>query len=229
MIVCADDEKLAADQTREYFNASFLIGPTAAMESVYRKRRLVIFGEYVPLARWLPFLRWFTPVDVGYTPGTESVQFQTRNPPAKLSVLICFEDVFAQEARQHVQADTDFLVNLTNDGWFGDGAEQWQQAASSVFRAVENGLPMVRCTNNGLTCWIDARGRLRQILGESGNGSVYAEGFMIADIPLRSRGESSRTFYSLHGDWFGWACVGISVILCAMVKTKIKATRKRES
>ena len=86
-----------------------------------------------------------------------------RNPAGQFSVLICFEDMFAQEGRAHVGPDTDFLVNLTDDGWFGRAAEQWQQAASGIFRAVENGVPLLRCTNDGLTCWADAQGRVRQI------------------------------------------------------------------
>ena len=49
--------------------------------------------------------------------------------------------------------DTDFLLNLTNNGWFGESAAQWQHATSALFRAVENGVPLVRCTNNGLTKW----------------------------------------------------------------------------
>ena len=58
MIVSADAEKMGGEGTRKYFNASFLLGPNAAAESVYHKRRLVIFGEYVPLVKWLPFLKW---------------------------------------------------------------------------------------------------------------------------------------------------------------------------
>ncbi len=216
MVVCADDQKISPDGTSEYFNAGFLIGPTAATEGICHKRRLVIFGEYVPLAKWLPFLNWVTPVDTGYAPGTESVQFQMEHPSVKLSVLICFEDIFAQEAREHVKPDTDFLVNLTNDGWFGESAEQWQQAASAIFRAVENGVPLVRCTNNGLTCWIDAHGRLRKILTAT-DGSVYGEGFMIADVPLRSSGELNQTFYNRHGDWFAWTCCAITAMLVVAV------------
>jgi apolipoprotein N-acyltransferase len=104
-----------------------------------------------------------------------------------------------------VQDDTDFLVNLTNDGWFGEGAAQWQQAAAAVFRAVENGVPLVRCCNNGLTCWADATGRLREIFKDA-TGSVYGAGFMTIEIPVG--GKREPTFYNRHGDWFGWSCVG---------------------
>ena len=72
-------------------------------------------------------------------------------------MLICFEDIFPHLAREYAEDDTDFLVNLTNNGWFGEGAAQWQHAAGALFRAVENGLPLIRCSNNGLTCWVDSR------------------------------------------------------------------------
>ena len=107
---------------------------------------------------------------------------------------------------------TDFLVNLTNDGWFGEGAAQWQHAAAAVFRAVENGVPLLRCSNNGLTCWVDEHGRIRQLLRTEG-GSVYGAGVMRAEIPIRAAAEKhAPTFYRTHGDWFGWACVVITVI-----------------
>ena len=211
LLVCADDEEVSARGESEDFNSSMLISPQGRIEGVYHKRRLVIFGEYVPA--WLGFLKWMTPIDGAFTPGTEPIQFKMKHPDAQISVLICFEDAFPEEAREHVTPDTDFLVNLTNDGWFGDGAAPWQHAANAVFRAVENGVPLVRCTNNGLTCWADAQGRLRRIFEVSGN--VYGAGFMTANIPLRLGGDRSRTFYNRHGDWFGWSCCGLSAGLCA--------------
>jgi apolipoprotein N-acyltransferase len=210
VLATADLAEPSGTGALEYFNGSILIDPKGALAGVYHKRRLVIFGEYVPW--WLSFLKWVTPIDGGFTPGTDPVQFAMKNPDARFSPLICFEDSFADEARRHVTADTGFLVNLSNDGWFGNGAAPWQQAAGAVFRAVENGLPLVRCTNNGLTCWIDAQGRMREIFSVAGN--VYDSGFLCAQIPLRAGGERGRTFYNLHGDWFAWICCGISLILC---------------
>ena len=125
--------------------------------------------------------------------------------------LICFEDMFPQTARSSVQGDTDFLVNLTNDGWFGEGAEQWQQAAAGIFRAVENGVPLVRCCNNGVTCWIDAHGRVQEIFKDK-VGGIYGVGAMTFGLPLPDE-KPAPTFYNRHGDWFGWGCVGITVIL----------------
>jgi apolipoprotein N-acyltransferase len=101
----------------------------------------------------------------------------------------------------------DVLVNLTNNGWFGASSAQWQHAAAGVFRAVENGVPLVRATNNGLTCWVDATGRIRQWLGQK-SGDVYGSGFLTVNVPLSPDGRP-RTFYNRHGDVFGWSCAGV--------------------
>ena len=213
LIVGADDMALGPDgKPREFYNSSFLLNPEGKLVDGYKKRNLVIFGEYIPLVRWVPFMKWFTPIPGGFTPGERATFFELGDLKVKTSPLICFEDMFPQLARDCAAGDTDFLVNMTNDGWFGESAEPWQHAAGAVFRAVENDRPLLRCTNTGLTCWIDAQGRLREIFRDS-RGSVYGPGFMTAEIPLLTPGEGhSRTFYNLHGDWFGWACVGITAL-----------------
>ncbi len=215
MIIGADDAEATPTETN-FYSASFLINPDGTLENNYRKRGLVIFGEYIPLVRWLPFIKWFTPITGSYTAGTSPVPFElsavnssATQEKVRTSVLICFEDVFPHLARKSVQADTDFLVNITNDGWFGEGAAQWQQAAAATFRTVENGVPLIRCANTGITCWIDANGRWRQIYSDK-NGSVYGVGFMIATIPLPA--SHPPTFYNQHGDVFGWVCVAFAVL-----------------
>jgi apolipoprotein N-acyltransferase len=237
MIFNADDTVWHADvkSPADYddFNAAFLIAPDGKLAGVYHKRKLVIFGEYIPLVRWLPFVKWFTPIQGGYEAGNEPVQFQmdwwpsaktpgepqielsngnaASRPAVNAAPLICFEDMFPQTARGSVRDDTDFLVNLTNDGWFGEGAEQWQQAAAGIFRAVENSVPLVRCCNNGVTCWIDAHGQLRQIFKDQ-TGGIYGAGAMTFELPLPGE-KSAPTFYHRHGDWFAWCCVAVTVVL----------------
>jgi apolipoprotein N-acyltransferase len=194
------------------FNAAFLVNPQGKFVARYRKQHLVIFGEYIPLARWLPFLERWTGMG-SFASGHGPVPFPMPALQCKASVLICFEDVFPHLARRHVDDDTDFLLNLTNNGWFGESAAQWQHAANAVFRAIENGRPLVRCANNGLTCWVDARGRVHETYFE-GTQDIYGEGYKLAAVPLL-RGKSSRTFYRTYGDVFGWVCVAVSGALVA--------------
>ena len=191
----------------DVFNAAFLFNPDGKLAAVYHKQALVIFGEYIPLEHSLPFIKYLTPVTGSFAAGTEPAQFSLGT--VRTAPLICFEDMFPGLARSAVKDDTDFLVNLTNDGWFGNSAEQWQHEAGAIFRAVENGVPLVRCANNGITCWIDACGRVCQVFRDN-TGSAYGPGAMIADVPA---GPHGQTFYHRHGDWFGWACAAWAALL----------------
>ncbi len=212
----------------DVFNAAFLIDPAGNLAGIYHKQKLVMFGEYIPLATWLPIVKWFTPITGSYQAGNQPAQFALigravmqvglNNPapasPGQIiwtSPLICFEDMFPQLARRAARRDTDFLVNLTNDGWFGDSAEQWQHMAGALFRTIENGIPLVRCCNNGVTCWIDGFGRVREIFRDQ-NGTIYGPGAMTIDLPIQPH---VPTFYNRHGDWFGWSCVGIGLFVFA--------------
>jgi apolipoprotein N-acyltransferase len=228
MIIGADDMEVRpnakSDADIDYYNSSFLISPEGRIVRDYRKRALVIFGEYIPLEHALPVFKWFTPVQGGFTPGDRPIPFEL-NGKAKTSVLICFEDTFPHLAREYVEDDTDFLVNLTNNGWFGEGAAQWQHAAAALFRAVENGRPLLRCANNGLTCWMDEYGRLREIFRDA-RGTIYGPGYMIAEIPLPASGNGlGATFYNRHGDVFGWLCVSIAGWLLILRVARVRRNR----
>ncbi|MCS7336715.1 MAG: apolipoprotein N-acyltransferase [Verrucomicrobiae bacterium] len=215
MVFGADEAEPRADAQGEpeynYYNSAVLLDRAGAFIGTYRKRHLVMFGEYVPLSEWLPFLRHFTPVQGGFTPGDKPTEFTLDDLQVKFSVLICFEDIFPGLTRQSVGPDTDFVLNLTNNGWFGESAAQWQHAITALFRAVETGVPLVRCSNNGLTCWIDRCGRIRQVFRDS-TGTIYGSGIMQVALPLTKRtGHSVITFYRKHGDLFGWACAAAAV------------------
>jgi apolipoprotein N-acyltransferase len=211
MIIGADDAepKAQADapDAADYFNASFLVDPQGQLRARYCKRQLVVFGEYLPLQPWLFFLKWFTPVRDGFTAGQQPANFIIDKPECVCSVLICFEDTFAGLARQSARLGLDFLVNLTNNGWFGESAAQWQHAANAIFRAIENDCPVVRCSNNGLTCWVDRWGQMHQVFFDDSN-DIYRAGFKLVNIPLRGKASPQpRTFYQRYGDWLGWSCV----------------------
>ncbi len=214
MIIGSDDAEPHPQPTKtneaDFFNSSFLVSPDGTLAGRYRKRNLVMFGEYVP--GWLPFARYLTPIGGGFTPGDQPVPFHLSGLNVNVSVLICFEDVFPHLAREYVFDDTDFLVNLTNNGWFGEGAAQWQHAAGAVFRAVENAVPLVRCSNNGLTCWVGSHGQIREMFVSKEHG-IYGPGYLIVRIPTLFPGEKRvPTFYHQHGDWFGWGCVAFTVL-----------------
>jgi apolipoprotein N-acyltransferase len=206
------------------FNAAFFVDPAGDLISRYFKRRLVVFGEYMPAVRWMPFLKYLREAGGGLEAGRGPVAFQMTRPRARMSPLICYEDVFPCETRESLDADTDFLLNLTNNGWFGASAAQWQHAVCALFRAVENGLPLVRCTNNGLTCWMDAQGRMHDVYFPS-SADIYQSGFKIVDVPLRGpSAKPGRTIYHRYGDFFGWSCV---VIVLAALARSFRPERRK--
>jgi apolipoprotein N-acyltransferase len=200
----------------EWFNSSFLVSPEGEIRGRYQKRQLVLFGEYVPFTKWLPFLAKMVQSEGNFTPGKGPVTFELPSLGIKTSVLICFEDAFPHLARGYVSEDLDFLLNLTNNGWFGESAAQWQHGASAVFRAVENGLPLVRAANNGLTCWVDALGRAHNVYFP-GTKDIYGAGYKIVNVPVLSGASRPATFYTRAGDWLGWACVVLSALALAQV------------
>lgn len=216
-IFCETDFGIGDGGVRKAYNAAFLAGPDGRVTKVYRKRRLVPFGEFVPLVRWLPFMRYLTPIGEGFAPGEEVVTFEWERRigggTVKASPIICFEDVFPHGIREHTVGGVDFLLELTNDAWFGESGAQWQHLANAVLRAVENQVPVVRCTNNGVTCWVDELGAVREVLGEGGT-RVYREGFLSVGIPV-GQGRAGGTWYARHGDVFGWACgvIGLGWVL----------------
>lgn len=213
----ADDIVLRPGATNDtdvcFYNGAWMLSPRGLIADNYHKRRLVIFGEYVPLADALPFIKWLTPITGSFAAGTNATQFHLRDLGVRAAPLICFEDCFPHGAREHVHDDTDLLINLTNDGWFGEGAEQWQHLANAVFRAIENGVPLVRSCNNGLTCWVDPQGRIREPFRDE-HGTIYGPGFTTFTVPLAET-PHQPTFYNRHGDVFGWVCVALAGLAVA--------------
>jgi len=211
-----------------YFNSSFLVAPDGQIMNSYRKRRLVIFGEYIPFGHRFSFIEDWTGMG-SFTRGDRPVWFSIPDLHVKASILICFEDVFPHLTRGSVDDETDFVLNLTNNGWFGESAAQWQHAAAAVFRAVENGLPLVRCANNGLTCWVDSQGGMPDPYFP-GTRDIYGVGYKLVNIPLLGGARRPATFYHRHGDWFGWGCVVLSAaaLLWQLGRQRARVTRARK-
>ncbi len=200
-----DQTSTTNDNRGRLYNSAFLMNREGEIVHRAYKRQLVIFGEYVPLARFFPFLQnLLSPYSVSFDAGDVPGILRLDRPKFTAGSLICFEDAFPSLARDAARLHPDFLVNLTNAAWFGDSRAQWQQLRGAVFRAVETRLPLVRCTNNGITCWIDPYGRIK--LGQKPN-DYYGELFRIVEVPLG--GSKAPTFYLRYGDWFGWSCVAL--------------------
>jgi apolipoprotein N-acyltransferase len=223
LILGADDaDPDPTSQNFRLYNSSFLVNPQGEFVKTYRKRRLVMFGEYVPFQPYLPFLKWFTPTSEDFFCGDQPVSFSVEDLNINTSVLICFEDVFPHQVPEHVSAHTSFLVNITNDGWFKESAAQWQHALNALFRAVENRRPLIRCANNGLTCWIDPQGRIHEPFIDA-KGTIYGPGYKIINLEIpSSSAQMHATFYQLHGDLFGWICIFFCLAITLVAKNAKK-------
>ncbi|HEY6188638.1 MAG TPA: apolipoprotein N-acyltransferase [Pyrinomonadaceae bacterium] len=184
------------------YNAAVLVNEEGRAVAQYDKIRLLPFGEYVPLPRWLPGVN-LVPVMVGdFTPGAEYPLIPLGE--ARAGVFICFESAFPSIARRFADEGADVLINITNDGYLGPTPVMRQHLANTVFRAVENGRPVMRVTNTGITAYITGRG---EVLDET-------KGFEPAvRIWTASRADAGKTFYTKYGDLFVGLCAALSLLI----------------
>jgi apolipoprotein N-acyltransferase len=170
----------------------------------YDKIHLVPFGEYIPFARLLFFAHKLTGRVSKFTPGTERRIFllDAQNGVShRYGVFICYEAVFADEVREFARNGAEVLVNISDDGWYGDTSAPWQHLNMARMRAIENRRWILRDTNNGVTAAIDPYGRVRQSIPRHQVDALPAEYGFRSDI----------TFYTAHGDVFAWLCAILSI------------------
>jgi apolipoprotein N-acyltransferase len=194
-----------------YLNSAFLISPTGAVVGRSDKLHLVPFGEYVPLASLLPFVNKLVAGIGDFSPGKGALPLET--PAGKIGVLVCFEGIFPEVARAYVQAGAGMLVNITNDAWFGNSSAPYQHLSMTVFRAVENRVPLVRAANTGISSVIDSKGHIH------GMTPLFEEATLQASV---RRGEGG-SFYTRHGDLFAVICLCASLLIVVLCFWKISA------
>lgn len=185
-------------------NAAAVVEPQAGFTGeLYVKRKLVPFGEYVPLRSWFPNVAKLVPIGGDFEAGAGAAPLQVPLEDGRrlrAGVLICYEDLFPRLSRATVLEGAEVLVVLTNNGWFGREAFATQHAAHSVLRAIETRRPVVRCGNAGWSGWIDAHGRIRGELRESGTGTVYFRGAGAFDVGVNPDWVGHASGYVRYGD-----------------------------
>jgi apolipoprotein N-acyltransferase len=187
-----------------YSVSAFLITPENGLSGKYDKIHLVPFGEYVPLRRILFFVDKLTQGAIGdFTPGTEFTVFSV--PAVRFAVSISYEIYFPSEVRRFIQNGAEFLINITNDAWYGRSAAPYQHLAMAVFRAVENRRYLVRAANTGISAVVAPDGR---IVSASG---LFERTALRATIAANA----VLTPYARYGDVFGWgvaSAVGVTLL-----------------
>jgi len=184
------------------YNSALLINEEGRLISQYDKIRLMPFGEYVPLPQWLPGASLISGIVGEFTPGDKYTLMPVGNRRA--GVFICIESAYPWIARRLSDDGAQMLINISNDGYLGPTAVMRQHLANAIFRAAENGKPVLRVTNTGLTALIDDRGKVIDLTGP------FQTDVRVWHEPVSS---SSNTFYTDHGDLFVQICTAISVLI----------------
>lgn len=171
------DGERRTDGKMRLFNSSGLLSPAGIITDRYAKYHLLPIGESMPFQRWLPFLGKLNVGQAEWDPGEPPRAMVAKLPQGHFpfSGLICFESVFGTLARGSVIRGSRCLAVITNDGWFGQTAGPRQHAWLARLRAVECGVPVIRCANNGISFICDADGRLLSWLDLGLRGTVTAE------------------------------------------------------
>lgn len=160
------------DGRRRLWNSLVVIDDTGGVVATYDKHHLVPFGEYTPLRPLLGLAKLTVgSVDFSAGPGPRTLAGLPGLPP--VSPLICYEAIFPGQVAP-AEARPAWLLNITNDAWFGDSSGPYQHFASARFRAVEEGLPLVRAANNGISAVVDPYGRVVARLGLDAVGTLDA-------------------------------------------------------
>ncbi len=203
---------------RETGNAALFISPEGRVLGQYLKIHLVPFGEHVPLEGKVPWPGFIVSEGKkGFEiPGKEYTLFEIKE--ARFGVVICWEIVFPELFREFVKRGADFMLNLTNEGWFGETAAPYQMLSMSVFRSVENRISMARAANTGISCFIDPAGRVTGRVQKNGK-DIFVDGYLTQGISLSPK----RTFYTAYGDVFAYVVFGIAAgfVVLAILPSRV--------
>jgi apolipoprotein N-acyltransferase len=208
------DARLTAHGGVTTHNAAGLLLPSGTIAGQYEKIHLVPFGERIPFQEVFPFLGRIDLGQAEWTPGTVHKVFPLREAP--FSVLVCFESIFPEPSRRFAQEGARFLVNITNDEWFGPTAAPVQHADMAILRCVEQGMGMARCANTGVSMFIDPVGRV------SGSTPLFEEAVRVGTVLPGS----GPTVYARWGDWLAMLGLGLIAALLALGWYRPLAHRK---
>jgi apolipoprotein N-acyltransferase len=193
-----------AGVTPRYFNSMHVIGPDGVISDSYDKTHLVPFGEYLPLKGLFAALglRQFVEIPGGFEPGARRRLLAIKGLPPALP-LICYEAIFPSEAA-YSGPRPGLIINVTNDGWFGITTGPHQHLAQARLRSIEQGLPLIRAANTGISAVIDPLGRITASL------ALGTAGVIDAQIPLAV----PPTVYNLYGDILSFCMLFAVLALC---------------
>ncbi len=207
-------------KNNQLFNSAFLLSASGEIDSIYDKTHLVPFGEYIPFAKFFSKASFFglaTDGLTGFSEGKSKIIIRTKNLESFL-ILICYEVIFSEEVDTSV-ADASWIIQITNDAWFGRFSGPQQHLSLARMRAIEQGLPIIRVANTGISAVIDPFGRVKEKI------DLGRQDFIDAEVPLAI----GDTYYSKIGarNWnISLLCVLLLTILILATITLSNENRK---
>ena len=182
------------------YNRASFVTPDGAFAGHYDKMHLVPFGEYVPYKEFFFFAKNLLNEVGMFAPGKERTVFTTGGHA--YGIFICYESIFGDEIRHLTQQGADVLINISNDGWYGNTSAAWQHLNMVRMRAIENHRWVLRATNTGVTAAINPYGRV----------TAAAPRHQRTSIRVHFAYEHDLTFYAAHGDLFAYACAFMTAV-----------------
>jgi apolipoprotein N-acyltransferase len=198
------DARLDASGDVLTHNAAGLVLPSGSISGQYEKIHLVPFGERIPFQGVFPFLGTLDLGQAEWTPGTRVVVFSHAGPA--FGVLICFESIFPDHTRRFALEGAQYLVNITNDEWFGRTAGPIQHADLATLRSVELGLGIARAANTGVSMLIDPYGRVEA------RTPLFSEAILTGDVMAGI----GPTLFTQWGDWLTALSSALMLVLTAV-------------
>ncbi len=194
------------------FNRAYLLSSDGFIHDYYDKERLVPFGEYVPLSRYIPFVDKLVEGELDFSSGTITSPLIKDN--LTLGVLICYEIIFPGLVRQRIEQGANIIINISNDAWFGNTSAPVQHLHLSVLRAVEQNRYVIRATNTGISAFIDPA------------GNVYNQSALFQDAYIMDRAgliDAKTIYYHLH-----WT-INFLLLAGIVISLSIHTIKKKKS
>ncbi len=205
------DYRRLGDTAVETFNAAIQFDPDGRFRTPYHKNKLVPFAETVPYGRYIPLL---ANLSLGWSDFVHGRHLQVyKNSFGNYGTLICYEIIFPEVVNRYVHDSADFLVNITNDTWYGRSSGPYQHAGMAIFRSIENRIWIARAANSGFSYFVDKYGR------------IYHESELFERTIVRGRIEKikGRTVFNRTGPVLGRAgLLLIGLVSCILVIVWVK-------
>lgn len=206
-----DKFKPEQQERKRIANSAFLFSPSGRIDDRYDKIRLLPFDEYLPLRNIIPWPGWLVNLKMkDHYPGKELTVFMVGK--ALFGVQICFENMFPEQSRALVLKGASFLVGQTNESFTSSMSGLKQNLAYYVFRAIENRVPLLRSSTTGISCIIDADGRIVARNQDSEGRETGVSGAVTGQIMLNNK----MSFYTQYGDVFSYVCIFLSLLFAAI-------------